>query len=236
MTNNNFLQKAKSFGTLVKKGSQILFANDSKESLQYLFDAQKFIDQKINETCLNIYNNKHPKHHMWPIHYQFILDNVDSGSKVLDVGTGASSSYTQELASRCKQLDCCDYKEELVERSRRENKFSNVDFIVMDITKDLPDVYYDVVIMSHILEHIHDPKAVLERMAGITDKIIIRLPRYDDHWMYLVKKDLGMFYFKDHDHKDEYTLKKAVELVESAGWKIQTALNDVDVKIVAVKK
>jgi len=89
--------------------------------------------------------------------------------------------------------------------------------------------------MSHVLEHLKEPEKVLHKIKSITDKIIIRLPRYDDHWMYLVKKDLGLFYFKDADHKREYTLKESTDLIEASGWKIQTALNDIDIKIVGVK-
>ncbi|MFX1375559.1 MAG: hypothetical protein ACFFA0_07090 [Promethearchaeota archaeon] len=52
--------------------------------------------------------------------------------------------------------------------------------------------------------------------------------------MYLVKKDLGMFYFKDRDHKQEYTIGTARELIQHSGWKIITSLNDIDIKIIAV--
>lgn len=49
----------------------------------------------------------------------------------------------------------------------------------------------------------------------------------------MVKKDLGLYYYKDRDHKQEFTLESAIELIESTGWNIIVALNDVDIKIVA---
>lgn len=210
-----------------------LSKNNSRTSLEFLFNLQSKIDHFINQESVKIYNGKHPKHHLWKIHYQFILDNVNEGDTVFDVGTGASCSYIFELAQKCKKIDCCDNKEHLVEISRKNNVYDNVFFHKLDITKELPEEKYEVVIMSHILEHLEEPEKVLNNVKKITDKVIIRLPRYDNHWMYLVKKDLGMFYFKDADHKREYTLKEAIKFVESCGWQVEQALNETDVKILA---
>ncbi|MFH1550681.1 MAG: class I SAM-dependent methyltransferase [Planctomycetota bacterium] len=205
-----------------------------KKGLEQLFELHGFVEHIINEKCLEIYDGRHPKHHLWTGHYQFILDNIKNGDVVLDAGCGASMSYIQKIAGRCKKIDCCDTRQELVVKCARENPFDNVNYEVLDIAKNLPPRKYDVVVMSHVLEHLPDPKSVLENVKKITSKIIIRLPRYDDHWMNLVKKDLGMFYFKDADHKREYILSEAIELVESAGWKVAIALNDIDIKIVGV--
>jgi len=205
----------------------------SGKELEGLFEHQSLVERMINRKCVEHYNGKHPKHHLWTTHYQFVIDNVSKGDKVFDIGTGASVSYTQELAGKCKSVDCCDIRDELVARSEQENRFDNVRYQVLDITRELPEGEYDVVILSHILEHLDDPVGVLESIKRITKKIIVRLPRYDDHWMYLVKKDLGLFYYKDRDHRREYTLQEAVDLTQSAGWRVEAALNDVDIKIVA---
>jgi len=74
----------------------------------------------------------------------------------------------------------------------------------------------------------------LEKLKSITKKIIVQLPRYDKHWWYLVKKDLGLFYFKDEDHKQEFTIETAKNLIQESGWKVLVAYNDVDIKIIAV--
>jgi len=214
----------------------ILAINEPKEKLIKAFWLQQKVDALINSVCVEYYKGKHPKHHLWTGHYQFILDNIENGATVLDVGCGASSSYTQKLAKKCKIIDCCDYKPDLVERSIKANQFSNVNFFICDITREVPTKNYDMVILSHVLEHLNDPVKVLENLQKITNKLIIRLPRYDDHWMYLVKKDIGLFYFKDADHKREYTLQDAIAEVEKAGWNVTTALNDIDIKIVAVRR
>lgn len=207
----------------------------AKDQLADLFELQATIDRLINVKCVEHYQGKHPKHFLWTGHYQFILDNISDGDKVFDVGTEASVSYTQELAKRCEIVHCCDLRSELVEISKKKNVFTNVTYEVLDITKEMPKQKYDVVILSHVLEHIDDPVAVLGELKKITPKIIVRLPRYDDHWMFLVKKDLGFDYFKDSDHRREYTLTEAVKEIERSGWNVTIANNDIDIKIVAVQ-
>ncbi len=206
-----------------------------KKEIEYLFDFQREVEGLISQKCEQYYQGNHPKHHLWKSHYKFIIENVLPGDNVLDVGSGASLSYIQELAGFCTQIDCCDIRKDLIERCIKENNFNNITFKVLDITEELPKEEYDVVILSHILEHLKGPEKVLQSIKQITNKIIVRLPRYDDHWTYLVKKDLGLFYYKDHDHKREYVLDDARELITSAGWKLARILNDVDIKIVAIQ-
>lgn len=230
---NEQIYKDKISDILLKINNTFLSIVSPKTELYYLFHLQQRIDELINIKCKEHYKGKHPKHHLWTIHYQFIIQNINKNDKVLDVGSGASLSYTQKLAKVASEIDCCDIKPELVEYSMNVNKYNNVNYFVLDITKEIPEKKYDVIILSHVLEHLDNPKKVLENIKKITKKVIIRLPRYDDHWMYLVKKDLGFYYFKDADHKKEYTLIEAVDLVESAGWIVDIALNDIDIKIVA---
>lgn len=158
---------------------------------------------------------------------------MNDEDKVLDVGCGKSLSYSQDLASKIDFMDAIDIKKKNIDFCIKNNKFENINYFVLDITKELPSKKYDVVILSHILEHLEKPKDLLKKIKHITEKIIIRLPRYDNHWMILVKKDLGMFYFKDRDHKQEFTLESAKNLIECAGWKIIKAFNDIDIKIIA---
>ncbi|GAJ13001.1 unnamed protein product, partial [marine sediment metagenome] len=187
----------------------------------------------INRLVINYYNGKHPKHHLWKIHYKFIIDNIKPGEKVLDIGCGGSMSYNQQLAKNNNIIDAVDKNSILVQKCSNENKFENIKYYVLDISQELPSKKYDIIILSHVLEHINNPVVVLHNIKKITNKIIVRLPRYDNDWMKLVKKDLGMYYYNDLDHKQEFTQESAEELVRGAGWKIITSLNDVDIKILA---
>ena len=218
-----------------------LFLNGGSKSknkllvgLKRAFSFKELFEEYINELSVKYYNGKHPKHFLWLDHYKFIIENIKPGERVLDVGCGVSLSYNLELAKDQISIDAVDVNPVLIQKCKKENTLENINFYVLDITKELPKKKYDVVILSHVLEHLTAPEDLLRKLQGITKKIIIRLPRYDDHWMYLVKKDLGMFYFKERDHKQEYIIKTAKELIQSTGWKIIMSLNDIDIKIIAV--
>lgn len=207
-----------------------------KRSLIRAFQLKNIIDIYIDRLVISYYDGKHPKHHLWKYHYKFIIDNINQNDKVLDIGCGKSLSYGQELSSRVDFLDAIDINEDLINSCLKSNKHNNINYYKLDITKELPTKSYDVVILSHVLEHLKNPLEVLQNIRKITKKIIVRLPRYDDHWHYLVKKDLGLFYYKDRDHKKEFILETAKKLVQDAGWDIKLALNDIDIKILATIK
>jgi len=205
-----------------------------RKSIIRAFKFKELFERYINKLVVLYYDGKHPKHHLWPQHTKFIDENINPNDRVLDIGCGKSMTYNQRIAPIVKYFDAFDINEKKIRYCEKENKFSNVHFSVMDVTKEFPSKKYDVVILSHVLEHLYNPNDVLEKLKSITKKIIVQLPRYDNHWWYLVKKDLDLFYFKDEDHKQEFTIETAKNLIQESGWKVLVAYNDVDIKIIAV--
>lgn len=222
---------------LINIAFKLFFSGKSKrrllKNIKLTFFFKELFEYYISRLVVKYYDGKHPKHHLWHSHYKFIIENINPGDKVLDVGCGKSLSYSQQLSTKIDFLDAIDINGEKIQFSIKENKFENIHFSVFDITKDLPSKKYDVIILSHILEHLDRPKEILKKIKAITKKIIVRLPRYDNNWMNLVKKDLGMYYYKSRDHKQEFTLESAIKLIESADWSIRKAFNDIDIKIIA---
>lgn len=219
---------------------KLFFHNRNKIKLRKniikAFNLKEILESFINKLVVIYYDGKHPKHYLWARHFQFIIDNINLGDKVLDIGCGESLSYSQQLASKVDFLDAIDNNKAVIQNCIKKNRFNNIFYSVLDITKKEITKHYDVVILSHILEHLYNPEELLKKIKNNTKKIIVRLPRFDNHWMTLVKKDLGIFYFKDPDHKTEYTLETAINLIENSGWNILKAINDIDVKIVAISK
>ncbi len=205
-----------------------------KKGIVRAFKLQSEIERYINRLVVSYYDGKHPKHFLWKNHYQFIIENINPHDKIIDIGCGSSLSYNQQLADKIDFLDAIDIDQKIIDKCLKLNQYDNIHYNVLDITKKFPLKHYDVAILSHILEHLDNPEDLLRRIRKITSKIIVRLPRYDDHWWYLVKKDLGLFYYKSRDHRREYTIKSAIKLIESTDWNITKSLNDVDIKIVAI--
>ncbi len=204
-----------------------------RKALNFWFTLQQFADSQINMVCNAYYEQKHPKHYLWLGHNQFLYDNVQPGERVLDIGCG-TSYYQQWIAEKAAEVVGVDIKSELVELARRNNPCSNVRFEVMDVTQEVPADKFDVVICSHVLEHLDDPDSFLQVLAARVPRLLVKVPLVDSHWMKLVKKDIGMFYLDDADHRREYTETMLEEQLTQAGWHITELIRGFDLRAVAI--
>jgi glycosyltransferase involved in cell wall biosynthesis/SAM-dependent methyltransferase len=204
-----------------------------RDTLQYWFGLQSFVEGQINQVCNLYYDYKHPKHYFWLGHNQYLFDEIKAGERVLDIGCGASY-YQQWIAEKALKVVAVDILPERVELAQRNNKKPNVFFQVMDVNKELPAGEFDVVICSHVLEHLDDPITMLRSLAQKVPRLIVKVPLSDSHWMKLVKQDIGMFWMDDPTHRREYTEKMLREQLEACGWRIQKIIRGYDLRATAL--
>jgi len=193
---------------------------------------RRFVDYQIADAAVRYYGGKHPKHHMWLGHNDYLLDNVRPGERVLDIGCGASY-YTQQLADKASYVLGVDINPERVASSQAQNTKPNVEYKVMDVTRDLPAGTFDVAICSHVLEHLDDPVSFLQALAERVPRLIVKVPLEDTFWMKPVMKDIGINHFDDEDHRREYTLSLLREHLEAGGWHIDELLRGYDARALA---
>jgi SAM-dependent methyltransferase len=201
-------------------------------SLRYFFELQNLIDRKINILCNKYYGGRHPKHYLWVSHNKYIYDGINEAERVLDIGCGASH-YQQWIAEKASEVIGVDINRERVEQANRNNRKSNVRFELMDATTDLPRGRFDVVICSHVLEHLDDPSRMLLSLAENIPRMIVKVPLQDSHWMKLVKKDIGLFWMDDRDHRREYTEETLRVELKKCGWHIEELVHGADLRATA---
>lgn len=200
--------------------------------LQELFMLQSVIDSLINQACMAYYNGKHPKHYLWLGHNQYLYDRVNLHDRVLDIGCGGSY-YQQWIAEKASEVVGIDILPDRIELSRRNNICPNVHYFLMDATKELPEGNFDVAICSHVLEHLDKPILLLKNLAQQIPRLLVKVPLVDSGWMKLVKKDIGIFYFDDADHRREYTEALLSEQLETSGWEITEIIRGYDLRAMA---
>jgi SAM-dependent methyltransferase len=93
-----------------------------------------------------------------------------------------------------------------------------VKFIAGDALKELPEETFDVVILSNVLEHLHDRVGFLKRLVQIThpSRLLIRVPLFERDWQVALKKEMGVEWRLDPTHFIEYTLEAFVDEINAA--------------------
>ena len=161
----------------------------------------------------------HPKHRLTNYH-KFFIDNVEPNDTVLDIGCG-KGELTFDLAKKAKNVVGVDFNEKSINLSK--NKFSafNIKYFLGDVTKDLPDQKFDVLVLSNVLEHIENRIEFLNKIKKLGNKILIRVPMINRDWITLYKKELGLEWRLNRGHFTEYTLESFKKEIEQAGLFIQ---------------
>ncbi len=208
-------------------------SREGQEALRLWFEARSVLDGCVNRLCNQYYDGRHPKHYLWRAHNEYLIDGVRPGERVLDIGCG-NSAYQQWIAEKASDVLGIDIRAERIDEARRNCTMENVRFELMDVTETLPPGPFDVVICSHVLEHLDDPVAVLRRLSKAVPRILVKVPLADSDWMKLVKRDLGLFWMDDRDHRREYTQAMLRQQLQSAGWRLTDMVRGYDLRATAV--
>lgn len=210
-------------------------SDEGKEILKYWFDMQHYIDARVSRVCGSYYDRKHPKHYMWLGMNQYLYDGVKEGERVLDIGCGASF-YQQWIAEKAASVVGVDIRQDRIDLANRNNKKKNVHFELLDVMDGVPDDRFDVAICSHVLEHLDEPVEMLSRLAEKIPRVLVKVPMVDSNWMKLVKRDIGMFWMDDPDHRREYTEELLREHLEEGGWQVVEIIRGHDLRATAISR
>jgi len=160
----------------------------------------------------------HPKHRLTQYH-EFFMNNVNPENIVLDIGCG-SGEMAFDLAQKVQKVFAVDINPKKIEKAKIKFQRDNVEYLIGDVTKDLSEKKFDVIVLSNVLEHIENRKEFLEKIKNLAPKILIRVPMMDRDWITLYKKDLGLEWRLNNGHFIEYTLKSFQEEMNQANLKI----------------
>ncbi len=140
---------------------------------------------------------------------------------IMDYGCGPG--YGSEILSRyAKKVVGVDIRTKAINYSRRTYQQSNLSFQVISPSKPLPfkDDYFDVIISSHVIEHIpnvHKYLGELKRILKINGKLIISTPNKKFRLLPF-QKPYNPYHFREYTPKSlKKALKKIFQTVEIKG-------------------
>ena len=150
----------------------------------------------------------------------FLLARVWEGAKVLDLGCGRGY-VAKKLSAKTDKILGVDYDPDSVECAKGNLAGTGAVFRCEDIFDYLaanPGEKFDVVVLSHIVEHIEDPGAFLEKIKNAGDYFYVEVPDIEashlNTYRQLVGTDLT---YNDADHVHEFDREQLKGLLHGAG-------------------
>jgi len=159
----------------------------------------------------------HVKHQVTGYH-QFFIDRIGAGDRVLDVGCGNGTLAAAVAKATGATVVGFDISPKSIAFARERYDLPNLSFTVADANSFLPTGPFDVVILSNVLEHVIERVELLRKVqTALCDRLLIRVPMFDRDWRIPVRKDLGVDWRLDDDHKTEYTQESFYAELSQAG-------------------
>lgn len=163
-------------------------------------DVKGFYREHSDEIIEKRLNSEYPLRRYAHIQqYESILQFVEKGMRVLDAGCG-EGVLSVMMAKKGAVVTGCDISVPNIEKCKeyaRENGVYNIDFITADSEElPFPDDTFDLVVSSHVLEHLPDFDEGFREVMRVTKKrAVIAIPTICNPCS-LVQVGHGWFYLK----------------------------------------
>ncbi|ETW91962.1 MAG: hypothetical protein ETSY2_55150, partial [Candidatus Entotheonella gemina] len=93
---------------------------------------------------------------------------------------------------------------------------------VLNFLRTSADQSFDVVVLSHVLEHLDNPQAFLSTLSQISKYFYIEVPDFESSHLNLyrsmIKTDLN---YTDNDHVSEFDRRELADIIKQAGLAIE---------------
>jgi len=194
---------------------------NQKAKFKLFLDLEWIFDRLSHEMSFKYYS--HAEHPFRQASKKFILDNISDKDTVLDLGCNLGD-ISAMIAENAKEVIGIDYNKVAIEKAKQKYTKENLKFYNVEALEFLKNnsIHFDILILSHILEHLDNPKDFLINFKNYFKQIYIELPDFDRVHLNHYRKDLGVsLIYSDDDHVTEFDRDE-----------LKTLLNECNIKIV----
>lgn len=152
----------------------------------------------------------------------YIKEKININDIVLDIGCN-SGEITYGLSEVCKEATGIDYDQALIDDANTRFSKSNLSFICVDATKYVSksDKMFDVMVCSHVLEHLEYPSEFLSSFKGYFKKLYIEVPDFDNSYINTIRDNLNLpSIYTDNDHVYEFSREDIEKIIRDNNLKI----------------
>ena len=163
------------------------------------------------ENLNSLYKNKTPPNKISAV--DFIREKINKNSLILDVGCG-DGVLANLISKKVKSVTAIDIDKIHINQNKKNfSNVKNLDFINDDVFNFISiNKKYDLILCSHIIEHMDNPKKFLKNIKIYSKLIYVEIPDYDSSYLNLAKLEFDIDpKWTDDDHTFEFnrdTIKK----------------------------
>lgn len=154
-----------------------------------------------------------------------VRESVKPGDAVLDIGCG-SGRWVEVLDDRGASVIGIDTNAEAIERLT--NAWPSHMFICADAEQTAMEALgpgaFDLVILSHVVEHLADPLTFLQRLTSVTSYLLIEVPDYSQDALHYFRFAVGVQIPSDADHEYEFSADSLQVLLHQAGLRVERSI------------
>jgi SAM-dependent methyltransferase len=193
----------------------------SKEKRIKLFlDLEWIFNRLAHEESYKLFSNEcHP---VRIATIDFLTNKITASNSVFDLGCN-SGDLSVLISEFSKNVVGVDYNKQLIENANRKYQRNNLSFICEEASMFLNKNKdkFDVLILSHILEHLDNPEEFLLKFKNFFKFVYIELPDFEssfsNSYRLKVKSDL---IYTDLDHVSEFDRIEICEILKNCKIKI----------------
>jgi len=206
--------------SIIYRISKIIFLSN-KRKFEFFSNLDWIINRIAHEAWMNefAHSEEHPARQYL---FRFLKNKIPDQAKVLDLGCGFGE-ISGELAKICSEVVGIDKNASKIQVACNKYAGANVTFICDDALKYLKSnsQKFDVLILSHILEHLDEPYNLLNEFKEYFDYIYIEVPDFESSYFSIVKEKFNMqINYTDEDHIYEFDRDGMSELLNSLNLQI----------------
>lgn len=186
----------------------------NRAKFKLYLDLEWIFNRLSLESSFKVYTDE--QHPIRKYSKDFILRRITADQKVLDLGCkqGEISSF---ISKKANQVVGIDFDKKAIEYARRMYGGDNLNFEVGEASAwlETQNESFDVLILSHILEHLDQPKEFLKKFSRHFKYIYIELPDFDKSYLNQYRLDMGRnLIYTDDDHISEFDRYELRDLIK----------------------
>lgn len=179
-----------------------------------------FFKRMAHEYSFKVINaNEHP---FRTFQAAFLDQHLKPDYTVVDLGC-KYGDISKRISPFCKHVIGIDHDALAITQAQKLNQAPNIQYECVDLFEylDKNNQSVDVILLSHVLEHVDEPEKLLQKLTQYTTYLFIELPDFESIYLNEYRKIYNVYLnYEDDDHVTEFDRIDLMNKIHASGFKI----------------